>query len=85
MKFMPTFAVKPEIKSRDQAIAQFKQTGGATPKGTRLLGRWTVVDFSCSFALHRERRCRGPHQELATMERPHGAAVRAGARGCLTR
>jgi hypothetical protein len=51
MKFMLTFAIKPEIKGRDQAIARFKQTGGATPKGTRLLGRWTAADFSGGFAL----------------------------------
>jgi hypothetical protein len=51
MKFMLTFAIKPEIKGRDEAIARFKKTGGETPKGTKLLGRWTAADFSGGFVL----------------------------------
>jgi hypothetical protein len=51
MRFMLTFAIKPEVKSRDEAIARFKKTGGQTPKGTKLLGRWTAADFSGGFAL----------------------------------
>jgi hypothetical protein len=51
MKFMLTFAIKPEIKGRDEAIARFKKTGGQTPKGTKLLGRWTAADFSGGFVL----------------------------------
>jgi hypothetical protein len=51
MKFMLTFAIKPEIKGRDEAIARFKKTGGQTPRGTKLLGRWTAADFSGGFVL----------------------------------
>jgi hypothetical protein len=45
MKFMLTFAIRPETKGRDEAIARFKQTGGQPPKGAKLLGRWTAADF----------------------------------------
>jgi hypothetical protein len=49
MKFMLTFTIKPE--GRDEAIARFMATGGRTPKGAQLLGRWTAADFSGGFAL----------------------------------
>ena len=49
MKFMLTFAMKPE--KRDAAIARFRKTGGQPPKGARLLGRWTRLDFSGGFDL----------------------------------
>jgi hypothetical protein len=45
MKFMLTFSFKPEVKVRDEAIARFKKTGGAPPKGVKLLGRWTHADL----------------------------------------
>ncbi len=51
MKFMLTFAIKPETKGRDEAIARFKKTGGQPPKGVKLLGRWTAADFSGGFDL----------------------------------
>ena len=51
MKFMLTFAMKPEAKGRDEAIARFKKTGGQPPKGAKLLGRWTAADFSGGFDL----------------------------------
>jgi len=51
MKFMCTFTFKPEAKSRDEAIARFKKTGGQPPKGAKLLGRWTCADFSGGFDL----------------------------------
>jgi hypothetical protein len=51
MKFMLTFSLKPETKSRDEAIRRFKQTGGQPPKGAKLLGRWTSADFSGGFDL----------------------------------
>ncbi len=51
MKFMLKFAIKPETKGRDQAIARFRQTGGQPPKGVKLLGRWTAADFSGGFDL----------------------------------
>lgn len=51
MKFMLTFAIKPETKGRDEAIARFKKTGGQPPKGAQLIGRWTAADFSGGFDL----------------------------------
>ena len=51
MKFMLSFAIKPETKGRDEAIARFKKTGGQPPKGVKLLGRWTAADFSGGFVL----------------------------------
>jgi Protein of unknown function (DUF3303) len=51
MKFMLTFSIKPEVAKRDEAIARFQKTGGMPPKGARLLGRWTRVDFSGGFDL----------------------------------
>jgi hypothetical protein len=51
MKFMLTFSLRPEAKSRDEAIRRFKQTGGQPPKGAKLLGRWTSADFSGGFDL----------------------------------
>jgi len=32
MKFMLTFCIKPETRSRDEALARFKATGGQPPK-----------------------------------------------------
>jgi hypothetical protein len=32
MKFMLTFAIKPEAKGRNEAIARFKKTGANRPK-----------------------------------------------------
>jgi hypothetical protein len=51
MKFMLTFNFKPDIKSRDEAIARFKKTGGTPPGGAKLLGRWTAADLSSGFDL----------------------------------
>lgn len=51
MKFMLTFSVKPDAAKRDEAIARFRKTGGMPPKGVKLLGRWTRVDFSGGFDL----------------------------------
>jgi len=51
MKFMLTFTIKPEAKSRDEAIARFQKTGGQPPRGAKLLGRWTAADFSGGFDL----------------------------------
>ena len=51
MKFMLTFSWKPDTKTRDEGIAQFRKTGGQPPKGIRLLGRWTRADFSGGFDL----------------------------------
>jgi hypothetical protein len=49
MKFMLTY--KLESETRDEAIARFKATGGRTPKGAQLLGRWTTADLRGGFAL----------------------------------
>lgn len=51
MKFMLTFSFKPETKGRDEAIRRFMETGGTTPDGVKLLGRWTAADFSGGFDL----------------------------------
>lgn len=48
MKFMLTFAIKPEAKGRDEAIARFRNADGL-PDGVKLLGRWTAADFSGGF------------------------------------
>ena len=49
MKFMLTYRLASE--TRDEAIARFKTTGGQTPKGAQLLGRWTTADLHGGFAL----------------------------------
>jgi Protein of unknown function (DUF3303) len=51
VKFVLTFTIRPEGKGRDEAIARFKSTGGRTPEGAKLLGRWTAADFSGGFVL----------------------------------
>ena len=51
MKFMLTFTLKPETKSRDEAIRRFKAGLGQPPKGAKLLGRWTAADMSGGFDL----------------------------------
>lgn len=51
MKFMLTFSWKPDIKAQEQGIARFLKTGGQPPKGAKLLGRWTRVDFSGGYDL----------------------------------
>ena len=43
--------MKPDVTSRDEAIARFKTTGGQPPKGVRLIGRWTAADFSGGYDL----------------------------------
>jgi hypothetical protein len=49
VKFMLTYRFEPE--TRNEAIARFKTTGGRTPKGAQLLGRWTTADLNGGFAL----------------------------------
>jgi hypothetical protein len=51
MKFILTFSIQLEGKSRDEAISRFKSTGGLAPEGAKLLGRWTAADFSGGFLL----------------------------------
>lgn len=51
MKFMMTFEWAPDTKTRAEAIARFRATGGLPPKGAKLLGRWTRADFSGGYDL----------------------------------
>lgn len=51
MKLMLTFSWKPGTKTRDEAIARFRKTGGQPPKGVNLLGRWARADLSGGFDL----------------------------------
>lgn len=51
MRFMVTFAWKPDPKTRNEGIARFKATGGIPPQGAKLVGRWTRADFSGGYVL----------------------------------
>ena len=51
MKFLLTFSWKPDAQKHHEGIARFRKTGGQPPKGAKLLGRWTRVDFSGGFDL----------------------------------
>jgi hypothetical protein len=51
MKFMLTFTTTPDKEKRNEAIARFLKTGGQPPKGAKLLGRWTRLDFSQGYDL----------------------------------
>jgi hypothetical protein len=51
MKFMLTFTIPSDKAKRSEAIARFLKTGGQSPKGAKLLGRWTRADFSGGCAL----------------------------------
>jgi hypothetical protein len=51
MKFMLTFTTTPDKAKRNEAIARFLKTGGQPPKGAKLLGRWTRLDFSQGYDL----------------------------------
>ncbi|HTE90275.1 MAG TPA: DUF3303 family protein [Terriglobales bacterium] len=51
MKFMLTFTMTPDKQKRNEAIARFLKTGGQPPKGAKLIGRWTRLDFSQGYDL----------------------------------
>src|SRR5581483_2212366 len=51
MKFMLTFEIEADKSKRNEAFARFLATGGQPPKGVKLLGRWTRVDFSQGYDL----------------------------------
>ena len=51
MKFMMTFDWTPDTKTRSEAIARFRRSGGLPPKTAKLLGRWTRADFSGGYDL----------------------------------
>ena len=48
---MMTFDWTPDTKTRSEAIARFRKTGGLPPKGATLLGRWTRADISGGYDL----------------------------------
>jgi len=49
MKFMAIWTGSPD--TRDDALARFKETGGAPPPGVKMLGRWHDISGSSGFAL----------------------------------
>jgi hypothetical protein len=49
MQFILTFTLPPA--TRDAAMARFLETGGQSPPGVRLLGRWTQLDLCGGFVL----------------------------------
>jgi hypothetical protein len=51
MRFMVTFAWKPDPKTRNEGIARFKATGGLPPAGAKLIHRHTRADFSGGYIL----------------------------------
>jgi hypothetical protein len=51
MKFIATFTFAGNGDQRDEAIRRFQETGGKPPRGVKLLGRWTRVDFRGGFDL----------------------------------
>ena len=51
MKFMMTFDWTPDTRTRAEAVARFRKTGGLPPKSAKLLGRWTRADFSGGYDL----------------------------------
>jgi hypothetical protein len=51
MKYLLTFALRGGKDSRNEAITRFKKTKGEPPKGVKLLGRVTRLDFSKVFVL----------------------------------
>ena len=46
MKFLISYAWKPSTTQRAEGFERFRKSGGATPAGTKLLGRWTRADLS---------------------------------------
>jgi hypothetical protein len=51
LKFLFTFSLHSNKDARDEAIARFKKTKGEPPKGVKLLGRVTRLDFSKVYVL----------------------------------
>lgn len=51
MKFLLTFSLRGDKAARDEAIARFKKTKGEPPKGVKLLGRVTRLDFTKVYVL----------------------------------
>lgn len=51
MKFMITYDWSPDAATRAKGFARFKKTGATTPKGVKLLGRWTRADFSGGYEI----------------------------------
>ena len=51
MNIIMTTRWAPNTQQRAEAIARFQQTGGLTPDGVRLVGRWTRADLKGGFYL----------------------------------
>ena len=51
LKFLLTFSLHGDKDARNEAIARFKKTKGEPPKGVKLLGRVTRLDFSKVYVL----------------------------------
>ena len=45
MKYICNFSWEPNTQQQTEAIRRFKASGGQTPKGAKLLGRWIRADF----------------------------------------
>ena len=51
LKFLLTFSLHGDKDARNEAVARFKKTKGEPPKGVKLLGRVTRLDFSKVYVL----------------------------------
>ncbi len=51
MKFMITYDWAPDAEARAKGFARFKKIAGATPKGVKLLGRWTRADLGGGYVI----------------------------------
>jgi uncharacterized protein DUF3303 len=45
MKHICYFSWEPNTQQQNEALRRFKASGGQTPKGVKLLGRWIRADF----------------------------------------
>jgi hypothetical protein len=45
MKYLCHYSWEPNAQKQAEAIRRFKEVGTLTPKGTKLIGRWTNADF----------------------------------------
>ena len=51
MKFLCYFTWQPDTDQQAEAIRRFRESGGNTPAGCKLLGRWVRADFMGGVAL----------------------------------
>jgi hypothetical protein len=45
MKYLCYYSWEPDAQTQAEAIRRFKEMGGESPRGTRVVGRWTRADF----------------------------------------